>query len=571
MKPKQLLSAIATHTLILGLSMLPLALRAQPAFSAQKIRFNFVSINFSLSVDSLELYAKEGKIDKELQFYANFVDEQALLLLRQVLQKRIDVDPIILYRLSKSPMIEEVLRGLGEVVSTHLGYNGFYPLRGAILSAAMDREGEGLTLVNVLRKFPTQELWIDTDRLLQLQRELTGLNEYRLAATDAVIQAAATSTNTIQNKSELRDLSSPGSFGVVKRTLSLAGRRRQSPLGASSAEEFKVNLYLPQGLTQPAPVIILSHGFASNPRSFNYLGEHLASHGIVAAAPQHIGSDADYELQFLEGKRTRAVSAVEFIERPLDVKYLLDKLEELSQGDPSFQGILNMSQVGIIGHSFGGYTALAVGGARINHPRLRQQCGEENITLNMSLILQCRASGLPPFDYRLQDPRIKGVITISPITSTIFGPESLGKMQVPVMMFAGSEDVVAPVVEEQIHPFTWLNNTSKYLALMIPGDHFSNSDPSSPADGEATILESLTGVAPALGKPYIEALSVAFIKAHISGESAYLPYLSSSYAQSIPNTPLELYVIESLTPEQLESAYGNQPPQPIVPAAIVNP
>lgn len=118
--------------------------------------------------------------------------------------------------------------------------------------------------------------------------------------------------------------------------------------GVRSREPFRVRLYLPQGLSKPAPVVVLSHGFGSEPKSFNYLGEHLASYGIAAVSVEHIGSDSDYELEILEGARKRAIAPREFIERPLDIHYVLDELERLNQSDSRFIGTLDLDKVGVM-------------------------------------------------------------------------------------------------------------------------------------------------------------------------------------------------------------------------------
>lgn len=567
-KGKQKLKQMATNLILISFSLGLITINSKPALGAEKIRFNFLSLNFSLSIDSLELYAKEGIIDKELQFYASFLDDKALEQLRVVLSKRIDVDPIIVYRLSRSPMVTDLLRGLGEVVSTHLGYNGFYPVRGALVGAALDQEGEGLTLINVMRKFPTEDLWIDTEKLFQLRDELTTLMAYRDAAVEAIALAATRESLTgVKVNSTQLDLQKSGNFKVRKETMVLPGRRRTSPLGLGKTGSFEVRLYIPEGLKEPAPIMMLSHGFASNPLSLAYLGEHLASHGIVVAAPEHIGSNANYELALLQGERTNPLKKVEFIERPLDIKYVLDELEKLAKNDSQWQDKLNLDAIGVIGHSFGGYTALALAGAPLNQANLRRVCTETKITLNISLILQCRAKDLPPFAYGLQDARIKGVIAINPVTGTVLGQRGLSKIQVPVLMIAGSEDIVASVVPEQIHPFIWLTSPIKYLALMVPGSHFSNTDGSSDTS-QPTLLENITGVSSPLGKPNVKALSLAFVKAHISNQSEYLSYLSANYAQSISTDSFKLHLIKSLTPQELEQAFGDVPPLPIFPDSV---
>jgi len=71
------------------------------------------------------------------------------------------------------------------------------------------------------------------------------------------------------------------------------------------------------------------------------------------------------------------------INRPLDVKYLLDELERRDKSDLSFQ--LNLQQVGVIGQSLGA-TALALAGATFNFKQLQNDCED------LSNFLECVAA-----------------------------------------------------------------------------------------------------------------------------------------------------------------------------------
>lgn len=41
----------------------------------------------------------------------------------------------------------------------------------------------------------------------------------------------------------------------------------------------------------PFPLVVLSHGFSGNPEWYRTIAEHLASHGFVVVAPEHLESD----------------------------------------------------------------------------------------------------------------------------------------------------------------------------------------------------------------------------------------------------------------------------------------
>ena len=56
------------------------------------------------------------------------------------------------------------------------------------------------------------------------------------------------------------------------------------------------------------------------------------------------------------------------INRPEDIRYILDHLADLETQSPELDGMLDLKKIGVAGHSFGAYTTLAVAGATVNLP-----------------------------------------------------------------------------------------------------------------------------------------------------------------------------------------------------------
>jgi predicted dienelactone hydrolase len=112
----------------------------------------------------------------------------------------------------------------------------------------------------------------------------------------------------------------------------------------------------------PYPLVLYSHGTSGFPWSATYLSTHLASHGFVVIAPAHHGSSpvAGCPLPcttFNPPARTTIVDSI--TNRPDELIFLLD--QEAGQpggGDPRFQGLIDTTRTGLVGHSFGGYTVL---------------------------------------------------------------------------------------------------------------------------------------------------------------------------------------------------------------------
>ncbi|MGK7949937.1 MAG: alpha/beta hydrolase [Xenococcaceae cyanobacterium] len=540
-----------------------LALKPKPSLGAERISFTIpIFGEFYLSVDSLEVFAKEGEITPEFNFYARRLDAQTLERFRKALQKKFDVSPATISRMTNMPMGEDFLRQLGTAIYTHPERNGLYAIRSALILAAAD--AEGLTAINVMRHFPTREIQLNSGLIFSLIKEVGNFLSYNETTIEAIAEQANSEISSQQKLSfsQLRDLRARGAYDVTQKTMSFKIQQaRQTRLGFSADYNIKADFYLPDNLRQPAPLVVLSHGFTSDRSHFNYLAEHLASYGYIVVVPEHIGSNSKFKEDFLQGKLSFAVSPIEFFNRPLDVEFLLNQIENY----PEFQGLINWEQVGVLGHSFGGNTALVLSGAPLNLDRISQICQPNQPTLNVSELLQCRFRHLPPGNYNLQDTRIKAVVAVNPLTSSILGPESMGKIAVPTMLLGGSDDVITPFIEEQAHPFLWLTTENKYLGVMVGGTHNSSSSP----EGVANMPDFLQGVRPDLARDYLKAMTLAFFEVHLRNSADYQPYLSSAYAQSLSTEELPLHLVTSLTSEQLELAYGKTPPSSPIPETLV--
>ena len=252
----------------------------------------------------------------------------------------------------------------------------------------------------------------------------------------------------------------------------------------------------------------------------------------------------------------------EFVNRPLDITYLLNYMEQQAAANPLYRS-LNLKQVGVIGQSFGGYTALALAGAPINFQQLQQACQNLDNTFNLSLLLQCRAQqleqqGQTRTDFR--DPRVSAVIAMNPINSAVMGQANLGLIQIPIMMVTGSADTVAPSLFEQVQPFTWLTVGDRYLVQMDPGTHFSVIGGGEiPGSGGALVIPpEVIGPNPASAQRYINALSLAFFQTYIANRPTFRTYLTAAYAQTISDPALRLDLVRTVTANQL-ALITNQP------------
>ncbi len=104
------------------------------------------------------------------------------------------------------------------------------------------------------------------------------------------------------------------------------------------------------------PAIVFSHS-GGHRRAATFLCTHLSSHGYIVAALDHSEVSAP-ELAIQQGEtreqRTARMQAA-IASRVPDVRFLLDRL----LSDTAFDVRPDPERIGIVGHSFGGWTALA--------------------------------------------------------------------------------------------------------------------------------------------------------------------------------------------------------------------
>ncbi|NEP60754.1 MAG: alpha/beta hydrolase [Symploca sp. SIO2G7] len=525
---------------------------ATPALGAEQIAVWYAPFGeFYISIEDLEIFAKEGRITNRFSFYADRVPPEQLTKLRELLNKRFNYSPIVVYKFTNSPTGEAILRKLGDIIKADFQRNGFYALRASLNQAAASPEG--LTIVNFLRQFPLETIRLDLEPINQVIDQLSLALEEGSLILEKIEEQAMTETTAEPplDVSTLPDLRLTGSGQWRKDSSTFINPTRKEPV--------PFDIYLPttsrKELTQ---LVVISHGLASSRNTFAYLAQHLASHGFGAVVLEHPGSNTQRVNQLFAGFGNPPKPEI-LINRPLDIKYLLDELSAKAQSEPNQFGKLNLQSVGVIGQSLGGYTVLAAGGATLDFANLTTKCAqaEAGLSLNLSLLLQCQGLDLPRTTTDLRDERVKAVIAINPVSSAIFGRQGISQIQVPLMMISSTQDVFAPPLPEQLNPFLWLTNPNKYLVVLEPGTHFSFLGAQN--DGAFDLPSELIGPDPMLAQPYLSALSTAFFKTYIANQPEYAAYLSESYVKAMSEDPFNLILVKYLTEVQIqEVTKGNE-------------
>lgn len=533
---------------LFGLALATNLLTPGPGRTAEQIIITYGGLQRSIAMADLEQLARTGKLSRQLQAYNRHLgfSPERLAQIRQGLStptRTLNVVAIaqFLYTEQGELLLQEVTR----VVQTPSRQGSFHALRAAlILAAAQANPSQGFTLLDVLRAYPLEAIRVDLVGALAVAEEI---NQAILQSERAVNLVRAIADQEASGAANVMDLAglqallqAQQAYGVKRLNLEVEGLARP------------VTLFLPQGRPPRTgfPLVLISHGLGSSRQSYAYLAEYLAAGGLAVAAVEHTGSNDEQLFALLAGQTTAVVPDGEFWQRPQDISLAINGLGRARLSNPDLRGRLDLNQVGVIGQSFGGYTALALAGASVDSQGLEQSCPPSRLAFNPSLLLQCQAVRLPNPGRRLADPRVKAIFIMNPIGSVLFGSDGYGQIEVPTLIVAGAMDTVAPAFAEQIKPFTWLADGDRYLLLLPRGTHFSVIGDTGGSNQPLAIPEALIGPHPELAQAYMQVFTQAFFQVSLLGDERFRPVLQANYAQALaaPEMPLSLITGASADP-----------------------
>lgn len=229
----------------------------------------------------------------------------------------------------------------------------------------------------------------------------------------------------------------------------------------------------PDMTAAPYPLVVFSHGYTTNRQTYAYLTEHLASYGFVVIAVDYIEL---YDDDFTD-------NANGIVQRPLDTQATIAYAETLGESGGALAGLIDMEQFGVAGHSYGGYTALAIGGARLDWQGFVAFCaeysGDEFVDWTCSMTLPHEADVLAQAGYDTApeglwdswaDPGVKAIVSASG-DSYLFGEAGLGMVDVPVLALVGSQDTMTLPEWGAYQTYEHVSSVQKALVTFAMADH----------------------------------------------------------------------------------------------------
>ena len=501
------------------------------AEAAQQIKIRIGPLEREIQVRDLERYGRTGQVPESLKLLEPILTTQV----QNLLTRRLEFDQSVLDRFLFGTLNSPQLAPLIQQLQTALPEAEFEELMVGLYLAL--REGKGLSVLDFVSAYPEDTLTVDATAAIALgvQVNLSYLQSQLLGPILA-------QELKVESHSSFRpefDPSAAGNYAFRERSFIFRDQLRDRAILA--------DFYIPEA--KQGQLVILSHGYAANRRFLLYLARHLASYGYTVVALEHPGSnierlsDSDFTIN-----PAALLSPEELLDRPQDITFLLNELNELNHYSRVLRNQFNTSNVTVIGHSLGGYTALALAGGELDLKAVRQFC--RNVTpLGRSPAdwLQCAGAKLPNSTLSLRDQRVKRAIALNPMTSHLFGETGLENITIPTVIFSSSEDAITPTLTNQLKPFQQLSG-EKYFLTGIGATHMSVTDISnihSPM-GKSTLVPELMGREAEPLRSWMRSITLAFLKQDSSQARQYQPFLTPQYAQFLSTPKLSFRLTQKV-------------------------
>ena len=241
--------------------------------------------------------------------------------------------------------------------------------------------------------------------------------------------------------------------------ISLPVAHRSTPL--------QLVLWPPQGSASSHGWVLLMPGLGGSAAQLGWLGAALAERGWPVLVLEHPGSDEQAVRAVLDG-----------LQPPPGAETLPIRLQDV-------QAVVAAEQAGrlpplgrsvvLMGHSFGGLTALLAAGLRPETDlagRCRRAMRQLPLT-NLSRLLQCQLARVTlPTPQPLAQP-VAGLVIFNGFGSLLWPTRGLAGLDAPVLLVGGSLDLVTPPLSEQLELFLPKANPRNRLALVDGASHFS--------------------------------------------------------------------------------------------------
>jgi len=151
------------------------------------------------------------------------------------------------------------------------------------------------------------------------------------------------------------------------------------------------------------PLAIISHGNGGSHLIYHTISTYLAQEGFIVVSLEHYGNNRN------NNELTKSDLNLEY--RPQHISLTIDYL----LSDKTFSSKIDKDKITVIGHSFGGYSALAIAGGK----------PWTNSGKNLNIV---------------KDSRVKAIVLMAPAAGYFASDNALNEVNIPIFLLTAEHD-----------------------------------------------------------------------------------------------------------------------------------
>lgn len=148
---------------------------ATPGIAAEQVVLKYHIYQRSVSVEELTTFAETGEMSSALRFYFD-ASGQKPERIRRFLTREVEFGVVPLDQILNSFMGDMMLDQISNYIQTPSDRTNREAMRSALILSASD--DDRISLLEIIQKYPTQEVHVDGDRIVVAYRQIRGLGDY---------------------------------------------------------------------------------------------------------------------------------------------------------------------------------------------------------------------------------------------------------------------------------------------------------------------------------------------------------------------------------------------------------